>query len=31
MDPKDITKTAREIEKLNQIKLKNKFINLKNK
>ena len=29
MDPKDITKTAKEIEKLNQIKLKNKFINLK--
>ena len=29
MEPKDITKTAKEIEKLNQIKLKNKFINLK--
>ena len=29
MDPKDITKTAKEIEKLNQIKSKNKFINLK--
>ena len=29
MDPKDIINTEKEIEKLNQIKSKNKFINLK--
>ena len=29
MDPKDIINTGKEIEKLNQIKSKNKFINLK--
>ena len=29
MEPKDIVNTGKEIEKLNQVKPKNKFINLK--